>query len=60
MTDLLVQHYDPLYRRSMSRNFKAMEAAPVLRPSTLDAPGLSAAAAQLLGSAQVTQDALAT
>ncbi len=60
VTDLLVQHYDPLYRRSMSRNFKAMEAAPVLRPAALDAPGLSVAAAQLLGSAQVRQDALAT
>ena len=52
--DLLVRHYDPLYRRSMSHNFKTMEAAPVLSPATLDAPGLSAGAAQLLDQAQET------
>jgi len=59
VTDLLVRHYDPLYRRSMSRNFKAMEAAPVLRPPKLDIPGLAVSAGELLGSTQDRQDALA-
>lgn len=48
VADLLDNHYDPAYRRSMSRNFVRLDAAPVVRPRTLDAGGIDATARELL------------
>ncbi|WP_119153975.1 tRNA 2-selenouridine(34) synthase MnmH [Caldimonas tepidiphila] len=45
---LLVQHYDPIYRQSMQRNFSAYEDAPVLRPASGRWEDLDAAARELL------------
>ena len=36
VTDLLVNHYDPLYLRSMNRSYPTLDSAPVLRPERLD------------------------
>jgi tRNA 2-selenouridine synthase len=48
-TDLLEAHYDPLYRRSMARNYPGSD-AEVLRPESLSSPALAASAAQVLQS----------
>lgn len=45
-TDLLEKHYDPLYRRSMGRNYPVQD--EVLRPETLSPAELAACAARLL------------
>ena len=44
---LLVEHYDPAYRRSSERNFVRLPAAPVLRID--EVTGFAEAAARLLG-----------
>jgi tRNA 2-selenouridine synthase len=46
--DLLASHYDPIYLRSMQRNFAGFEQARVLELSDGDAATLAAAAAGLL------------
>ncbi len=45
--ELLEQHYDPQYERSMARNFAGFAAAPVLRLADAQAATLAAAAAGL-------------
>jgi len=46
--DLLVQHYDPAYRRSTLRNFLGFHEARVLEPESLSPEALSSAAEQLV------------
>ena len=46
--DLLVRHYDPLYRRSTARNYPDSDARLLLRPTALDAQTLAASARHLL------------
>ena len=45
--DLLLNHYDPLYQRSMHKSYPSLDAAPVLRPERLDLPAIAACARQL-------------
>jgi len=47
-TDLLEKHYDPLYRRSMQRNYPVQD--EVQRPDTLTCAELAACASRLLQS----------
>jgi len=46
--DLLRNHYDPLYQKSMSRSYPTLDSAPVVRPGSLDAKGVKAAARELM------------
>ena len=46
--DILEQHYDPAYRRSMGRNFRALDDAPIVRPKSLDDADLSIVASELI------------
>jgi len=55
--ELLDQHYDPQYERSMSRNFAAFEAAPTLQLANAGQAALAEAAAHLIH--KVTTDAMA-
>ncbi len=41
VADLLVNHYDPAYRRATLKNFSQLALAPVLRPAQLDAATLA-------------------
>ena len=52
VADLLVNHYDPAYRRATLKNFVQLGAAQVLRASKLDAASLKRMAAQLIAEAQ--------
>jgi tRNA 2-selenouridine synthase len=45
---LLVEHYDPAYKRSSARNFTQLAAAPKVRLTAPDESALRAAAAQIL------------
>ena len=55
---LLVQHYDPAYRRSMDRNYLGLDAAPVVRPDDLTPAAIGRAAAEISRLAQLeTADA---
>lgn len=45
---LLVQHYDPIYRQSMQRNFAAYEGAAVLRPASGRPQDLAQVARELI------------
>lgn len=55
---LLVEHYDPAYRRSMGRNYVGLAAAPVVRPENLTPAALARAAAEISRLAQLeTADA---
>jgi tRNA 2-selenouridine synthase len=49
--ELLTLHYDPVYVRSMERNFVHFEAGPVLPLPDAGPPALAAAAAHLVGAA---------
>jgi tRNA 2-selenouridine synthase len=46
--ELMREHYDPLYERSMARNFLALERAPVIGLRDGSEPALAAAARELL------------
>ena len=48
--NLLVNHYDPLYQRSMSRSYPTLGSALVLRPQKLDAETIGQQAEELLAS----------
>ena len=48
---LLVEHYDPIYLRSMARNFAGFDAAPVLAPADGAPATLAALAASLAATA---------
>jgi tRNA 2-selenouridine synthase len=47
VTDLLVNHYDPAYHRSMGRNYAGLERAVTVKPRDLSAAGIRAAAAEI-------------
>ena len=49
--DLMQQHYDPLYARSMQRNFRHLQAALPLQVADGDAPAMTAAARDLIARA---------
>lgn len=55
--ELLAQHYDPQYERSMSRNFAGFETAPTLHLADAGPAALAEAAAHLIH--KVTTDAIA-
>ena len=46
--DLLLNHYDPLYQRSMHKSYPTLDDAPVLRMERLDAQSMAALAARLV------------
>ncbi|MDP3700122.1 MAG: tRNA 2-selenouridine(34) synthase MnmH [Hylemonella sp.] len=46
--DLLLTHYDPVYRQSMARNFKQFGQARDIQPQDRSVPAMQALAAQLL------------
>jgi tRNA 2-selenouridine synthase len=50
---LLVQHYDPAYRKSMDRNYVGLDAAPVVRPPDLTRESIARAAAEISALAQI-------
>lgn len=55
---LLVDHYDPAYRRSTGRNYPALDTAPVVRPENLTPASIGRAAAEISRLAQLeTADA---
>jgi tRNA 2-selenouridine synthase len=47
--DLMQRHYDPLYLRSMPRNFAGMQAAHAVSLPDAEPPALAAAARELMG-----------
>ena len=47
--DLLVNHYDPLYQRSMHKSYPALDQAPALRPARLDEDDIALLARALIG-----------
>jgi tRNA 2-selenouridine synthase len=49
--ELLVQHYDPIYARSMARNFSGFASAPTLALADASPAALAAAAARLMSAA---------
>ena len=51
VTDLLLNHYDPAYRRSTLRNYPDLEHAKVLFVERLSPEGIDTAAAELLSGA---------
>jgi tRNA 2-selenouridine synthase len=50
VTELLVEHYDPAYRRSSANNFAGMATAATLSLDRLDATAIERAAASLVAS----------
>ena len=50
--DLLENHYDPLYRRSMAKSYPALDFSPLLRPQRLDPEGIGGHARELLDAKQ--------
>lgn len=58
VADLLVNHYDPAYRRSMDRNYVGLEAAPVVRPDGLAPAAIARAAAEISRLAQLEPQAV--
>jgi tRNA 2-selenouridine synthase len=46
--ELLLSHYDPVYRQSMARNFRQFANAPELRPRDRSLAAMQALAAQML------------
>jgi tRNA 2-selenouridine synthase len=46
--ELLLSHYDPVYRQSMARNFRQFASAPELRPRDRSLAAMQALAAQML------------
>ena len=50
--DLLENHYDPLYRRSMAKSYPSIDFSPVLRPRRLDPGSIAAHALELLDGKQ--------
>jgi tRNA 2-selenouridine synthase len=57
VTELLVDHYDPAYRRSSARNFAGLQAAQVLALARLDRDTIAAAAVELVAMAAEPADA---
>ncbi len=53
--DLLDNHYDPLYQRSMHKSYPTLDTAPVLAPERLDEAEITALAAGLI--AALSRDA---
>ena len=47
--DLLENHYDPAYRRSMFRNYRGMQDATPITIADISASGFASAARQVLG-----------
>ena len=47
VTDLLINHYDPLYLRSMTRSYPTLDESPVVRPQSLSPEAITALAAEL-------------
>ena len=54
VTELLVDHYDPAYRRSSAKNFAGLARAETLSLDRLDAAALARAARQLVASEAAT------
>jgi tRNA 2-selenouridine synthase len=50
---LLVDHYDPAYRKSMGRNYAGLDAAPVVRPASLSPAEIARTAAEVSRLAQL-------
>jgi tRNA 2-selenouridine synthase len=48
VTELLTQHYDPLYQRSQAHNYESFEAATRHATDRLDAASLDRLAAEIL------------
>ncbi|MSQ50813.1 MAG: tRNA 2-selenouridine(34) synthase MnmH [Betaproteobacteria bacterium] len=46
--DLLENHYDPLYLRSMGKSYPTLDTAPVLRPLRLDAGSMNECAREIM------------
>lgn len=46
--DLLENHYDPLYLRSIGKSYPTLDTAPVLRPLHLDASGMNECAREII------------
>jgi tRNA 2-selenouridine synthase len=51
VSDLLQNHYDPAYRKSMPKNYRHYGEATVLKPRDLSAEGISRSAGVLIGGA---------
>jgi len=47
--DLLVNHYDPLYQRSMHKSYPALDQATAQHPARLDDADIAALAQSLIG-----------
>lgn len=58
VAELLVNHYDPAYRRSMGRNYTGLETAPVIRPQGLSPASIAHAAAEISRLAQPVPQAV--
>ncbi len=50
--DILVNHYDPAYRRSMARNFAQLERSPAIAIGSLSAEAIEQAASTIYASAR--------
>ncbi len=60
VTDLLVKHYDPAYRRSTFRNYAEAAGAPVLEVAELSPAGFARAAEEMLRAGLPARAARAT
>lgn len=58
--ELLVRHYDPVYRQSMNRNFSHYAQASVLRPRDHGEPAMQALARQMLAAGDLVEPVTAT
>ncbi len=54
--ELLLSHYDPVYRQSMARNFRQFAQAPELRPRDRSLGAMQAVAQQLAAAASPARD----
>lgn len=52
--DLLENHYDPLYQRSMAKSYPTLDASPVLNPQILAPAAITEYVRELLAGAQPT------
>ena len=57
--DLLDNHYDPLYQRSMHKSYPTLDKAPVLAPERLDEAEIAALARELIAATRRAPDAAA-
>jgi tRNA 2-selenouridine synthase len=53
VTDLLQNHYDPAYRKSMPKNYRRYAEALVIKPRDLTPEGIGRAAGELLGNTAI-------